>query len=202
MQKSRKVWRGVGLGVAALCVPILPFLILGELPGQEWLSGARHPLQIGLIGAGLLAVDVVLPVPSTLVGSALGARLGLLPGLLWCWTGLLAGNLAGYALGALAARRASVELPEVATGLVLLVTRPVPILAEAVAIAAGAGRVSLRVFLCAALLGNGVLALALAASGVALLSEDWAGVGLAIPLGLPVLGWLGMRRLRRRPTRG
>ena len=79
----------------------------------------------------MLAADMLLPVPSTVVGSLLGARLGLLPGWLFGWIGLVTGNTIGFAVGRLLPSPGGVHVSEPPTGLLVFVTRPIPILAEA-----------------------------------------------------------------------
>jgi membrane protein DedA with SNARE-associated domain len=185
----------------ALLVPVVPFVVLGELPGERWLSaGDANALAFGAIGGGLLAVDVLLPIPSTLVGTLLGARLGFAPGWLWGWGGLVLGNLAGYAAGRLLLARPDVAFSERPTAALLFVTRPVPVLAEALVIAAGAGRLPWRTFLMVSVLANGIFAGILAGNGAAWLPEGWTGPGLLLPLLLPVAAW-GLWRLYARRRR-
>jgi hypothetical protein len=68
------------LGVILVSIVVLsqPFVIVGELPGERWLSASdsRAPVFAAL-GTLLLAGDLLLPVPSSAVGVMLGARLGL-----------------------------------------------------------------------------------------------------------------------------
>lgn len=186
------------LGVALL-VPIVPFLLIGEVPGERWLSAADDDaLTFGLAGAGLLAADFLLPVPSSFVGTALGARLGFLPGLAWCWAGLTLGNLLAYAAGRLFLSRFGDALPTTPTLLAVFASRPVPVLAEAAAFTAGAERVSAVGFLLAAAAGNLVYALALTGNGATLLPDAVLGPGLFVPMLLPVAAWLAWRWLARR----
>src|SRR5512145_529366 len=49
---------------------------------------------------GLLALDVVLPVPSSIVSTAAGVLLGFLRGAAVVWAGMMVGALLGYAIGA------------------------------------------------------------------------------------------------------
>ncbi len=195
--------RLVVLLVITLLIPVLPFLAVGELPGERWLSAQDDDAMLfGATGAGLLAADVLLPVPATIVGTLLGARLGLLSGWAWAWAGLVAGNLIGYALGRLALSRLAGDLPQTPTLVALMVSRPVPILAEAVTFAAGAARMRLAPFLAASVAANGVFAGALAANGAALLPTEWLGPGLILPMLLPVVAWLIWRwRLGRERQR-
>jgi uncharacterized membrane protein YdjX (TVP38/TMEM64 family) len=115
-------------------------------------------------------------------------------GFFWCLVGLLAGNLAGFWLGRAALARLDPRLPSTPTALLVLVTRPVPILAEALTIAAGASDLSLGRFLSAALAGNVIYSLALAALGAALIPESWVGPGVALCMAVPVVMLLRSRR--------
>ena len=182
--------------IISLALPILPFVFIGELPGERWLSSADDDaLLFGLLGAGLLAGDSLLPVPSSIVGTLLGARLGFLPGWLWAWAGLTLGNLIGYLFGYLLLSRFGTPLPRVPGSLVVFASRAVPVLAEAVSFTAGAEQLPLRRFLLAATAGNGIYTLVLAGNGAALLPQGLTGPGLVIPMLLPVVAWLLWRWL-------
>ncbi len=195
----RRPGRLVLLIVVVLLIPIVPFAVVGELPGARWLSASDDDAVLfGLTGAALLTADVLLPIPATIVGSLLGARLGFVPGWAWAWAGLVLGNLIGYLLGRLTLARLAAELPRTPTLLVLIASRPVPILAEAVTIAAGAGRMTVLPFVAASVAANGVFSGALAGNGAALLPQALVGPGLILPLSLPVVAWLVWRLLRRR----
>lgn len=174
----------------ALAMPIVPFLVLGELPGERWLSASDgNAFRFALTGAGLLCVDVLLPVPSSIVATLLGARLGLPGGWLAACAGLTLGNLLGYGVGRLWPRRFAPELPARPTILAVLLSRPVPIVAEAVVIAAGASRASLARVFAASLAGNTIYTGLLAASGAALISAELGLLPLLGALLVPALGW-------------
>jgi len=96
----------------------------------------------------LLALDVILPVPSSIVSTAAGVLLGFWRGAAVVWLGMMGACLFGYALGARASGVARRFVGE--EGLVraerlasrygdwtILVCRPVPVLAEASVIFAG-----------------------------------------------------------------
>lgn len=187
--------------IITLLIPILPFAVVGELPGEQWLSARDdNALLFGITGMALLAADVLLPIPSSIVGSLLGARLGFLPGWLYAWCGLVLGNLVGYLLGRLLLARLAPALPQAPTLLILFASRPVPVLAEAVTFAAGAGYMRLSHFLAVSAAGNGLYALALAGNGAALLPDALLGPGLVLPMALPVAAWLLWRWLSRKTT--
>jgi 3-dehydroquinate synthase len=200
----------VVLGCAVL-VPIVPFALIGELPGQRWLDAqGDHALSIGAAGAGLLAIDVILPIPSSILGALLGGRLGFLLGFLWSWLGLCAGSALGYALGRLWPAHFAAGMSEVTgdapASAVILLSRSVPVLAEAVSLAAGVARVPVARFALASVTGNGLYAAAMAGNGAALLPEGLAGPGLVLPMIVPVAAFLYWRsriarRVRMGPTR-
>ena len=188
------------LACAAL-LPIIPFAVIGELPGERWLQASGDSaLHFGLAGALLLGSDLLLPVPSSLIGAALGARLGLVAGALWTFGGLLLGHVVGYALGRLLPARWAGEAPRAPGPLLVFLSRPVPVFAEAATLAAGVHRMGVRAFLGSCAAGDAIYALAMAADGAAFLPEGLGGPGLVIPMAVPAVGWLLYRGLsRQRP---
>lgn len=185
------------MGVA-LCIPLVPFFVIGELPGERWLSAKDdNALWFALTGAGLLAADVLLPIPSSIVGTMLGARLGFGAGFAASFAGMMLGQMAAYFVSRRLLRLTSDALPTAPTLAVVVLSRPVPVLAEAVAMAAGAARLGWGQFLLACAAGNVVYAGALALNGARLLPGEPIGLGLLLPLLLPVAGWLIWRAMRR-----
>src|SRR5882672_1365195 len=100
------------------------------------------------LGVGLLIADVLLPVPSSLVMVAHGALFGVLLGTILSLIGSVGAALFGFAIGRrggrLMERLVSVQERTRANDLLqrwgvlaIIVTRPVPLLAETVAIMAG-----------------------------------------------------------------
>jgi uncharacterized membrane protein YdjX (TVP38/TMEM64 family) len=185
--------------VLAILIPIIPFVLIGELPGERWLSASDdNALLFALSGTGLLAADVLLPIPSSILGTMLGARLGFLPGWLCGWTGLVLGNAIGYVVGRLLMARLAPKSARLPTLLVLFISRPVPVLAEALTFTAGAEKMKFSRFIGVSIAGNGIYALALAGNGATLLPASLAGPGLILPMSLPVAAWLLWRWLERR----
>ncbi len=199
----RDARRALLIIAAALCVPLLPFAVVGELPGEQWLSARDdNAWRFALAGAGLLAGDVLLPIPSSVVGSMLGARLGFGAGFAAAFAGLMAGQVAAYVVARRVMRKQAGALPAAPTLALLVLSRPVPVLAEAVAVAAGAARMHRGQFVLACGAGNIAYAGALAYNGAALLAEAPIGPGWLLPLLLPVAGWLAWRARRRRDHQG
>jgi uncharacterized membrane protein YdjX (TVP38/TMEM64 family) len=181
--------------LCALLVPIVPFVVIGEMPGERWLNNAGGDgLRFGATGAGMLALDLLLPIPSSIIGALLGGRLGFWAGTAWSFLGLALGHSVGYALGRLVPSRWASQLPAAPSWIAVLLSRPVPVFAEALALAAGAERMPVSAFLSSALLGDLIYAAALAADGAALLPEGTWGIGLILPMLLPVAGYLAWRR--------
>ncbi len=201
--QSYRITRGLLIIAAAVCIPLVPFFIIGEMPGQRWLSATDdHAGLFALAGAGLLAIDILLPIPSSIVGTMLGARLGFLPGFVATFAGLMTGQVIAYSISRRLLRRESGDLPVAPTLMAIFLSRPVPVLAEAMALAAGASNLRWSQFLLACGSGNLVYALALALNGAELVPQAMLGPGLILPMLLPVAGWLIWQWTRRSSSTG
>ncbi|MFV0885987.1 3-dehydroquinate synthase [Metapseudomonas otitidis] len=197
---------------------IVSFLLL-EAPLQQWLDGlgptATDPLRsLGLAAllVALLALDVVLPVPSSMVSLLAVAALGAVGGYLAIFTGLCLGSLLGYWLGAgyirllsgwlnLADWDKASRLANRINTLSLICLRGVPVLAETSVLAAGMQRYPLRRFLVITTLANAGLALVYSALGSVVAEEQvllWAVMASMV---LPGLFLLGKGALSRRQPR-
>jgi uncharacterized membrane protein YdjX (TVP38/TMEM64 family) len=190
--------------VEALRIPLLT-------DPAPWLK--QGGVAAALLGVGLLIVDVFLPVPSSLVMIAHGALFGVVVGTLLSLVGSTGAALLGFAVGRRggpllarlvppAERRQADLLLSRWGALAIVVTRPVPLLAETVAILAGASPIPWRHAALAAFagslpgavlyaltgavastFGNAVLmfGLVLLVAGLFLLCGRWIGLRLAPP---------------------
>lgn len=151
---------------------LAPFLVYeGPLlvAVQELLREGRSAWIVAIAIVLLLASDVVLPVPSSLVATASGGLLGLLPGALVAWTGMQAGVLVGYGVGRAAGFRAArrivgrKELRRASRShrrwgsWSLVVSRAVPVLAEGSVVLAGTVRMPLGPFVGLTALSNAAI---------------------------------------------
>jgi len=199
---KRKLSRQLAIIAVTLAVPIIPFVIIGELPGDKWLSAIdENALLFGMSGSGLLTLDILLPIPSSIVGTFLGARLGFWSGFAFTWFGLVAGSLVGFSISRFASVRFRSWLPpfpESTTQALVFLSRPVPVLAEAVALAAGTTQMSLPRFFFLSAAGNAIYASVLAGNGATLLPDKLVGPGLIIPMALPVIAWVIWQSLEKR----
>jgi uncharacterized membrane protein YdjX (TVP38/TMEM64 family) len=145
---------------------------------------------------GLLALDVVLPVPSSIVSTAAGVLLGFWWGALVVWTSMMVACLIGYALGArasgLARRFIGAAGLRRAEGLVqrhgawtIVMCRPVPVLAEASVIFAGLIGAPFARFLALTALSNLGIAIGYAAFGAFSMSVDSFLVAFLGALAIP-----------------
>ena len=195
--------------IVLFAIPIVPFLWLGESFEQSLLNALREPsspLVVSVWVIGLLAADMFLPVPSSAVITYAGGALGLVPATLVSWIGLSLGAVGGFGLarvfGETLARRFS-ESQDVARmsdftrrhgPTALILTRALPILAEACVLMLGAGRLSWRRFLMPMLGSNLLLACTYSACGA------WFRESASFPLVIvasgaaPLLIALGIRR--------
>lgn len=203
------------LTLAAVAVPLLPWLAWGarlDLAVAEWLDPPPAAPLLAALEVGILAVDILLPVPSSLVVTLGGASLGPVVGTLCAWAGMTLGSLAGWWLGRLAGARSLAmvdasdrEPPAGRHGgfgpLAVIVTRPLPLLAEATALMAGATGMQARTFFLSAATAN--LAVAFVWSLAGSLGRDanslqWALVAsLAVPV---TLTWFVSRRRMQTPS--
>jgi uncharacterized membrane protein YdjX (TVP38/TMEM64 family) len=139
------------LWIVLIALILLPFFLFeaqfDALATRITSSGTSRSLAAGGIFA-LLALDVFLPVPSSIVSTAAGVLFGLPRGTLVVWSGMMAGCLLAYLVGlrAVGAARWIVGPDNLARSEALMrkygesaivLCRPVPVLAEATVIFAG-----------------------------------------------------------------
>lgn len=174
---------------------------------DPWLQ--RGGFVAAAVGVGLLIADVLLPVPASLVMIAHGALFGVLAGTLLSLAGAVAAALFGFALGRrggpLLARLVPEEERQRADALLaewgdlaVIVTRPIPILAETVSILAGASPMGWGRMAAATLAGSLPAALIYALTGATARNLDNVALVFALVLGVAGLFWMVGRRLRSR----
>ena len=143
---------------ATIFALLLTAYLLVEALDVALLADPRPQLRDGgltgaALGVGLLVADQLIPVPSSVVMISLGALYGAPAGIALALAGRLGMTAAGFAIGRAggpllarvvpAAERARADaLLDRWGALAVLVSRPVPLLAETVAMAAGASSLS------------------------------------------------------------
>jgi uncharacterized membrane protein YdjX (TVP38/TMEM64 family) len=192
---------------------IVPFCLFGTSV-NAWTdrliaqAGAR-PFTTGALFIALLASDIVMPVPSSLVSTACGLTLGFLGGTAASFIGMTLSATGGYYLGRYASVPAEKLIGKQEVCLlqafnarhgvwVLLALRPVPVLAEASVLFSGLSRQPLPRVLAVTALGNLAVSVAYAAVGVwGRVSDSFLlAFGVSLLLSGLLLLWLRLKRAR------
>lgn len=171
---------------------------------REW-----SPSAVALLGISLLIIDVVLPVPSILVIIGLGHLFGTWVGSLLSLLGMLLACLFAFGLGRSGRGRIGrwVGVDEQARADALLtrwgmaaiiVSRPLPVLAEAVAMMAGTTNMRWAQVACAAIIGSAPVCLLYAAGGAGFTHLEHEGLMCAAVVALAAVSWFMARRFEER----
>lgn len=204
----------LGLGLAAvMAIIIVPFLVWGaELDrlAPELLTGSDSRLLVAGVGAMLLAIDVALPIPSSVVSAMLCLLAGPLLGAAAILIGMLGSFVCGYSVGRLVPRDSlrrwvgadlwdSVSDRAAHSGNIwIMASRPVPVLAEATSIISGSLGVPFRPALFAALVSSAGVACCYGTAAIVGLSSGgfWLAFGTSVLLAC--LLWVLSRTWRTR----
>ncbi len=178
---------------------------------SAWLlARERPPVLAALAIALLLAADVALPIPSSLVSTAAGALFGWLQGACISWVGMTLGGIIAWVIGRWVGRsglRRFVGEAELARAerlavrygaAAIILARPVPVLAEASVLLAASCGMSLARFLVHCALANAGIALVYAVVGAFAMDVSSFLLAFAGAIVLPGIGLL-VARLHRRP---
>ena len=200
----------------ALCVFFLALFGLAQWMGFDltntWADAAQTAgMETAVISIGLLVIDVILPIPSSLImlgnGSVFGVGLGTLISTLGCFGAtLVAFSVGRYGAGRVTRfvgpeeqRRANLLLERWGVAAIIL-SRPLPLLAETVAMLAGASSMSWSRLIVSALASAVPLGLLYALTGAGAAKLDHIGAVLGILTLVAALIWFITRRIERRLT--
>ena len=197
--------------MAALMAFFVILFFIVEALGVPLLSDPTPWMKHGGIlaaslGVGLLIADVLLPVPSSLVMVAHGALFGVWVGTLLSLVGSVGAAMFGFAIG----RRGGKFLNRMVTpaeqaranqllvrwgALAIIVTRPIPVLAETVAIMSGTSSLRWSTVVLASIAGSLPPALLYALTGAAVASFQNTSLMFGVVLLVAGLFWLVGRLL-------
>jgi len=195
--EGKSSFRLLALIAVVLAIPILPFLGFGESLETRmtaWLNTAMPPGAVAGMVVGLLATDILLPVPSSVVSTFSGKMLGFWGGTAASWLGMTLGAALAFGLvrawGRPLARRLTgpeeLERLDALSArfgpLVLVLARPVPVFAEASVILLASSRLSWWRFAVAVSLSNLGIAAAYAILGDTVQLPVALVASIAIPL--------------------
>lgn len=187
------------LVAVALDIPILT--------GTEWIQEHAWSSAVVILN-GLLIADVLLPIPSSLLMVANGALLGLIPGAVATLASSTLGGMLAFWLGRRGApwlmERISAEERAQADrfftrwgAMAVLLTRPVPILAETIGILAGTTKMGWLRFITALALGNLPPAALYAFAGATAKNASYTVAIFIFLVGFAGAWWLIGRRMTR-----
>lgn len=186
-------------GIAFVVLVTFGLALLLDLPflsdPSEFLS--QNSVLAAFSGMALLALDILLPIPSSIIMASLGHLFGVVQGALFSFLGMMLSCILGYYIGRLwgsywtkntdpAKQQRSMEILERWGGFALIVTRPIPVLSESVVVLSGIKKMPFPTVLgtCAlGLLPTSIFYALVGAYSASLESSIWsfiAVVGLAL----------------------
>lgn len=196
---------------AVMAAIIVPFLVWGaeiERLAPGMLAAPDTKWVIAGVGATLLTTDVALPIPSSVVSAMLCLLAGPFLGAAAILVGMLGSFAFGYSLGRLLPRDSlkrwvgpelwdSVSDQATRSGaLWIMVSRPIPVLAEATSIILGSLGMPFGPAMLAALASSAGVAACYAAAAAAGLSNGGFWLAFGMSLGLAAVLWFLSRILR------
>ncbi len=212
---NRKLW----LVVVVLLVPVLPFLLMGywfEPLVEKWFvdfqSGQANLWSGAAIILGL-TLDILLPIPSSVLLTCAGRLFGGWGGAVVGWAGLNLSAAVGIwisrKIGPKVVQRFSSEQDVADFQLLdskigwwsLVACRPLPILAEASVIFAGLSQMPLNRFWPPVLFANAIVALLYGGVGDFAARQQWFGAAVLASMVCPLLfigGWRCRQYWRRK----
>jgi 3-dehydroquinate synthase len=192
-----------------LVVPLLLLAAWGEsfaLVAQRWQTNPPARWVIAAAVTAILASDVFLPVPSGPISTLAGSQLGFVLGTAVSTLGMTLGAVIAFALAKawgrpLAERYSSTkQLAELETACtnhgtwMLILTRPLPILAEACALLVGVLQMPWQQFLPTVLVSNFLIAATYSVLGQQAANYGWLPMAVCASVAVPVLVMWWWRR--------
>ncbi len=181
-----------------LAIPVVPLVVFGDTMEERfasWLDATLPSSSVVMLVIGLLVADILLPVPSSVVTTFSGRMLGFWGGTAASWCGMTAGAMIVFGLARACGRplvqrlTTADELERVnamaaRTGIfVLVLSRPIPVLAEASVLLMATTRLACWRFMAAVSLSN----LGIAAAYSALGDSVKLPIAIAASIALPFL---------------
>ena len=199
-------FKWVLLVVILLAIVLVPFFVAGSAI-ESWTKtfidqAAAHPWLCAAVLGGLLASDILLPIPSSIVSTGCGMLLGVTMGTAVSLLGMTASCALGYWLGRSSGRGLAVRLVSSEDldrfqsvhsrfeDWAVVISRPVPVLAEVSVLFAGLSRMPAPRFFLLSTLANVGVSLGYALVGAYASSANAFFVAFAGAMLLPGLAML------------
>jgi 3-dehydroquinate synthase len=203
---NRRLARPLLLITIVMVVPIALLAIRGESFAtqlREWQTRPPAPMTLAALVVAILAADIVLPVPSGPISTLAGSHLGVALGTAASALGMTLGAVIAFAV----ARRFAVaeflrNSEPVSEKLaydgpwMLVLTRPLPIIAEAGVLIAGSLQMPWRTFLPPVVVSNIAISATYAALGQQAAQHHWLPLAVAASMAIPLAIAIHLRRRR------
>jgi uncharacterized membrane protein YdjX (TVP38/TMEM64 family) len=205
---DRRLLKPLLLVTMVLVVPIVLLAVRGESFAPQlaqWQAAPPPPTTLAAVVVGILAVDVVLPVPSGPVSTLAGSQLGVALGTAASTLGMTLGAMIAFALArgvGLFKRTPAEGGPTEAEQAcrthgpwLLVITRPLPIIAEAAVLLAGGLQLPWRQFLPPVIASNVAISATYATLGQYAARNGWLPLAVCTSIALPLAIAMACRRL-------
>jgi uncharacterized membrane protein YdjX (TVP38/TMEM64 family) len=193
--------------IAALLLAaiLLPFATFGSALTDftdKTIKDVRSSPAICAVVIMSLVTDIFLPIPSSTVAIASGSLLGPVIGVAANWIGLSLGSLLGYGLGRYGGRKIGQrlvgsqgldrarEFAEDYGVIAVAICRPLPVLAEALAIVLGMSKMSLLRYLLVSGASNLVIATVYSLTGAWVITDGSMWIVIVTSMLAPLPVWL------------
>jgi uncharacterized membrane protein YdjX (TVP38/TMEM64 family) len=211
---DRRVFKPLLLVSVMLILPLVLLAVRGEsfvTQLRAWQTSPPAPMTLAALLVGILAADIVLPVPSGPVSTLAGSHLGVVLGTGASALGMTLGAVIAFAV----ARRFGIDKTdrEVLDGegnettdqhgaWMLVLTRPLPIVAEAAVLLAGALRMPWRSFLPPIVVSNLAISATYATFGRQAAAHGWLPLAVCASVAAPLAVAVYFRRRFYQGSRG
>lgn len=178
---------------------------------RAWMTGAG-PSGAAVV-VGLLAVDIFIPVPSSIVMVLSGAAFGVLWGSILAFTGSIGGEWLGFELArrygtGLSTRFIGDETERQRLNRILVthgaaavaVTRALPVVMETMSVVAGLSTMKRSTFLIASTIGTLPIVIVYAYAGAVSRQMDSVVPAVVILIAVAAAGWVWYRAIRTAPS--
>lgn len=191
-----------------ICVFTILIFILFEASGftfETLLAGNQSKSWLALVSVLLLAVDVVLPIPSSVIMVSNGVLFNFLPGGLLSVTGGLLSSSIGYFVGRKAnnlvkkftssfQQEQAKAFLEKYGAMAMIASRPIPVLAESVSIMSGTLNWSFKKVFINSLIGLLPICFIYSFTGAYSLSFNNAWIAFVFNISVAAIVWFVSRR--------
>ncbi len=202
--KHKLVQHANSVLATTLAMTVILTFVLWEQPLtyfiDDWIASSQLSANsVALVVIALLTLDVLLPVPSSLISVAAGSLLSPFVAFSSIFLGMFFGCLFGYGLGWLlgqtgVGKLVKPDLQQLANrnlfstqARYLMACRGVPVLAEVSILMAGVNRVPIKTFLITTSIANALIALAYILAGQLIQHANSIFIAVIVVLAMPAL---------------